>query len=339
MERIHSSHQSGRKKKKKNILKAIKEIEAAEKQNYSPATGEEMQMLREMSQQLSSKLGFDLIVPDRPQMPDPASKPLHTHRKNRHWIEWSATISIAAAIIAALFLIPQLTTHNEPIYRPSTEVLAEVTHQFHSGDKAKLVELPDGTHIYTNKSTTLSLRKGKFNAYTREIWLEEGEAFFEVAKDPSRPFIVHTPDGMSVKVLGTSFNICAYPQIEREVVSVATGKVMVSTQAQKPIYLTPNESATYQANTGELKGGNIDAQEAMAWRNGAIALHDASVDEVALRLAQIRGIELVNKNHSIANKRINAHYSAKIQTIDIARALAQVYGVQFTLKEDQLILY
>ena len=84
------------------------------------------------------------------------------------------------------------------------------------------IELADGSKIWLNADSKVQY-PALFNGSTREVYLN-GEAFFDIAKNPSKPFIIHLSNG-TVRVLGTSFNIKAYDNEPVVETSVATGKV------------------------------------------------------------------------------------------------------------------
>ncbi|TZF82517.1 hypothetical protein FW774_13480 [Pedobacter sp. BS3] len=88
---------------------------------------------------------------------------------------------------------------------------------------------------------------GRFNGNTREVYLT-GEAFFQVTHNPQKPFIAHT-DGLNTCVLGTSFNINAYPQLAQVRVSVATGKASVTANHKVLAMLAANQQVAYTKAT------------------------------------------------------------------------------------------
>jgi ferric-dicitrate binding protein FerR (iron transport regulator) len=101
--------------------------------------------------------------------------------------------------------------------------------------------LPDGTTVWLNAGSKLHY-ENDFNGATREVRLE-GEAFFDVVKQPDRPFIVHT-SGIDIRVLGTAFNVKSYPEDKTVETTLYRGLVQVSRQEdieKKPIELKPNE--------------------------------------------------------------------------------------------------
>ncbi len=110
------------------------------------------------------------------------------------------------------------------------------------------ISLTDGSKVWLNADSKIQFPK-VFTGNTREVYLS-GEAFFEVATNPSRPFIIHLANG-TVKVLGTSFNIRAYDNEKIIEASVATGKVAFipkygkSGKKQDTVFLTPDKKVRY----------------------------------------------------------------------------------------------
>lgn len=112
--------------------------------------------------------------------------------------------------------------------------------------------LPDGTTVWLNAGSQLFM-ENDFSGATREVRLE-GEAFFDVVKNPERPFIVHA-SGIDIKVLGTAFNVKAYPEDETVETTLLRGLVQVYDQKdtkKAPIELRPNQKLVLpkQAATG-----------------------------------------------------------------------------------------
>ena len=151
--------------------------------------------------------------------------------------------SVAASLIAIFFLSwsvyhKRSVAARPPRPAPSEEVLAK------AGTRTKLV-LPDGTQVWLNSNSKLRY-SNEFNAESREVGLE-GEAYFDVAKDMQRPFIVHT-SSLDIKVLGTSFTIKSYPQDETIEATLLKGTIEVSRKDNPNtarIILKPNEKLVF----------------------------------------------------------------------------------------------
>ncbi|MBX2840306.1 MAG: FecR domain-containing protein [Flammeovirgaceae bacterium] len=191
--------------------------------------------------------------------------------------------------------------------------------------KKSIITLGDGTKIKINGGTKLIVPE-RFGPDKRELFLE-GEAFFQVARDEKRPFTIYTGN-IATKVLGTSFNIKAYPQDERIQVAVASGKVSVAKetghQQENPIYLKPNQKVDYNKEYNSLKVGDFDVEEVFSWRDNIIRFKDASFDQVVDDLERWYGVEFqVKKNE------INGGYSGEYKNKSLENVLE---GVSFALK-------
>jgi transmembrane sensor len=148
----------------------------------------------------------------------------------------------AAATIAGILLLGWGTYHL--LQRPAQPSVAsqytgnEVIAR--PGARTKL-ELPDGTQVWLNSGSKLNYQRD-FNSRSREVVLE-GEAFFDVVKDPSHPFIVHA-SSIDIKVLGTSFTVKSYPQDETIETTLLRGMIEVTRQdnpSTPRVILKPNE--------------------------------------------------------------------------------------------------
>lgn len=125
--------------------------------------------------------------------------------------------------------------------------------------------LPDGSKLYLNSGTVLEF-PSRFCADERRVKVR-GEVYCEVAHNENKPFIVEVA-GMSVKVLGTIFNVKAYPD-EREIyTTLVSGSVNVETDKKKERKLLPGELATYSRETEQLVVEQTDVYEQTAWKDG-----------------------------------------------------------------------
>lgn len=174
------------------------------------------------------------------------------------------------AAVAAIFVVAMVGAyllHKHP--SASTELLTKAA--VNQNDK---IELEDGSIVYLNQHASLSFSK-KFDTNIREVTLE-GEAFFEIAKDATRPFIVHTIHS-DVEVLGTSFNINTIDN--QTEISVATGKVKVqSLHSNEASVLIPNQSVrvTHQ----KMETFDTTNQNYLAWKTGKFHFDKTTLQQV-----------------------------------------------------------
>ncbi|KJF41624.1 FecR family protein [Draconibacterium sediminis] len=140
----------------------------------------------------------------------------------------------------------------------------------------KEVFLADGTHVWLNAGSQLSF-PSDFTEKNREICLR-GEAYFEVTSSEKNPFLVKTGNH-TVKVTGTKFNICEYPEDKMIETTLVEGKVkIISGNFFKDLY--PGEQATFYTETAEVVIGEKDFDIYTAWREGRYEFRNESVDKV-----------------------------------------------------------
>lgn len=147
------------------------------------------------------------------------------------------------------------------------------------------VRLSDGSEIWLNSQTEVRF-PFKFGKGAREISIN-GEAYLEVAKDPQRPFLVHT-DNSTVRVLGTSFNVNAYDSGIVKV-SLVEGEVRLQTSVTET-NINPGYEAVYQNQKVSLR--KFDADVALAWRSGRLYFENATILEVTSILPRWFGVEV-----------------------------------------------
>lgn len=129
-----------------------------------------------------------------------------------------------------------------------------------------MLVLQDGTKVWMNSESELHYPV-HFPGNTRKVQLQ-GEAYFEVARDSARPFIVEVNKGFEVKVLGTHFNIKAYPTDDQAETTLLEGKIAISAPSlTESIILTPSQQMVIGKN-GENKVRQVNPENAIAWHNG-----------------------------------------------------------------------
>lgn len=138
------------------------------------------------------------------------------------------------------------------------------------------VTLPDGSTVMLNGNSSVSLSPG-FNQQKREVLLK-GTAFFQVARNPDKPFTVISGD-VSTTALGTSFYIHQSSNQAPTTVSLLTGKVRVEVAGQSPIHLVPYEQGVYHTKK-ELVKTTFDNNMLVNWTKGMVIFNNANWDQV-----------------------------------------------------------
>lgn len=156
------------------------------------------------------------------------------------------------------------------------------------GEKKQII-LSDGTKVILNAGSYLRY-PSSFAGEKQRVIEMNGEGFFEVKRDESKPFIVQTKDA-SVKVLGTSFNMKAYDSDEQISVSVQTGKVQVDV-SDAMTRLLPNEQLMYDRRNGEFHKRNEDVKRVTSWIKGGLYFNRTPIYSVIKELERIYDCEI-----------------------------------------------
>ena len=159
------------------------------------------------------------------------------------------------------------------------------------------ITLADGSRVTLNAASALTY-PAEFTGDLREVTLE-GEAYFEVAKNTGKPFIVHTPK-QRLEVLGTSFNIQAYSNETAVKTTVLTGSVRVSRGAdsgakQKSRILIPRQQSIVSDSETEIHVRTVDPESVIAWKNGLFNFHGLSIDESLKQVGRWYDVRILYK--------------------------------------------
>jgi ferric-dicitrate binding protein FerR (iron transport regulator) len=204
--------------------------------------------------QLTKKLG----IPNDASLPAAGSPEKLQHRGYFRLIMRYAAIFLVAfglSWLAHHFLFNETAT---PVIASEEQFqIIEVPY----GSKTRVV-LPDNSVVMLNSGSSLKYSNSNFNSSRRSVSLT-GEGFFSVTKNSSSPFYVITP-GIKVKVLGTTFNVKAYPDDDVEETTLVSGKVEIyarsdKSEMKKPIVLKPNQSALFLKSENNFQTVNSDS--------------------------------------------------------------------------------
>ncbi|HMI05640.1 MAG TPA: FecR domain-containing protein [Pedobacter sp.] len=193
----------------------------------------------------------------------------------------------------------------------------------------KKVQLPDSTTVWLNVGSKLGFYIPFGQADSREVMLEEGEAFFDVTPDADRPFIVRTGT-LSTRVLGTSFNVKAYAELDEMQVSVLTGRVEVS-QGDSLVLriLHHGDELTYSKATQTADIQQAATENSNGWMVGKTYLRQASFDELAVVLHHSHGIRLLAGSNAIAKQRYSIQLSRDVPIDNLIRVICEVHDNQY----------
>lgn len=205
-----------------------------------------------------------------------------------------------------------------------------------SGKRTKLI-LPDSSVIVLGSESRLHYPE-RFAGTTREVSLE-GEAFFEITKNPEKPFIIHTGE-IQTKVLGTSFKITAFKDRPLSV-SVATGKVRVDRfsgqQVESLAVLIPGQQVLYSQGKASTTGIEID--ELTEWKEGHLVHIGRPLKEIAEELERWYAVKITVANAKLAKMPMDINITANIPIDRVMNVLSVSGGFKYTITGNNIRIH
>lgn len=190
-------------------------------------------------------------------------------------LSFSTTVSLHRKFMyVAAILIPALLIISGALYFMQKENMIQVVAQ---NGEIKHIILPDNSEVWLNAGSSIQYPE-KFPADKRTVAMD-GEAYFSVQKDKARPFVVNV-NKLSMKVLGTTFNIKAYANEDRTVATLSSGKIEVQAPAHPAKVLEPDEQFVYNHKTGDIRIQKVPGNEVSSWKSGTLIFTDATIDEI-----------------------------------------------------------
>ncbi|QDH81313.1 DUF4974 domain-containing protein [Echinicola soli] len=207
--------------------------------------------------------------------------------------KWAAAISVFLVMGAMAYWLGQSTHPARP------EMLVKTTAY---GQKSTIT-LSDGSTVRLNSGSKLTYPK-EFGDSSRLVVLE-GEAFFDVVPDADRPFLIRSGE-LTTKVLGTSFNIHAFPEDDIQQVAVRTGtvQVYVADGDLEAITLAPGKVAHFVKETGNWKIETVDPEHIAYWARGYLYFDNEPLAEVLKELGRWYGVVIEVEDPAVLNCRI-----------------------------------
>ncbi|MEG1400870.1 FecR family protein [Bacteroides sp.] len=225
------------------------------------------------------------------------SKPI---RRTILKMEWLKMVGVVLLTLSINYFYQQ---YKESLYAQSMNIISVP-----AGQRANIT-LPDGSNVWLNARTTMQYANS-FNRNERVVILK-GEAYFDVAKDKKHPFIVQT-EKYDVEVLGTQFNVSAYPGEEEFETALIHGSVKINLQADpcKSIKLVPDQKAVLK--DGKLEITKLDDCDSYRWKEGLICFKDKSFLDMMKCFEQYYGVQIIVNN----KEALKYYYTGKFRQAD-----------------------
>ncbi len=262
------------------------------------------------------------------------SPPVKTKRTS----EYAWMVAAGVAIVLLTFLGGYYTNEFSPGSKEPVAKVFEnnsyITKSTESGQKLSF-HLSDGTHVKLNSNSLLHFLPS-YGAEKREVWLE-GEAFFEVAENANKPFIVNS-NQISTIALGTSFTVRAFNP-EKNEVFLLTGivNVKLNENPTKQQVLNPLEKVSYNIEKLAFELRHFDKDLETAWKDGTLVFNQSPYEEVIKKLETWYGIEI----HVLGKVPMGLHSSARFENDylhDVMKSLGYSWGFEYRVKDKENIV-
>jgi ferric-dicitrate binding protein FerR (iron transport regulator) len=254
----------------------------------------------------------------------PAIIPQRKTRVIPLWLRAASWAAVVAGIIISLFLLIKPAKHAGPAYTTVTT----------KNGQRSVVTIQDGTRLTLNAGTTLHV----YDDFSteRRVDLVDGEVFFEVHRDEHRPFSIHS-NGLTISVLGTSFDVSAYTGLKMISVGVVSGKVSVKRDTTTLDVLTKTRQLNYNTETHTYTTG-ITSASLLAWREGRVELNDLSFAEMAVVMKKNFGIDVGTHDSRIEQTKYTTELSASMTAGEAMEVLAAIHQLTIEKIDDHTYL-
>jgi len=243
--------------------------------------------------------------------------------------------------VAAMFILPLLTAAGMYFYMSRNEASkAPLVVAVERGQKANIT-LPDGSKVWLNSQSKLTY-SSDFNIKKRELQLD-GEAYFEVAHNPQKPFVVRSND-MAVEALGTTFGVKAYDEDKLISSILMQGKVRVTTPDGAAILL-PNDRIMYDKTKRRKALSKVtNATDFTGWIHNELRFENESLGDIAKTIQRIYNVEVVFASEKLKNQRFtgtinNNSLESVLNIISLTSPVSfQINNQQVTLSENEKLM-
>ncbi|WP_422080762.1 FecR family protein [Ulvibacterium sp.] len=195
------------------------------------------------------------------------------------------------------------------------------------------VVLSDGTTVFMNSGTELKYPVVFLEKGNREVFVQ-GEAYFDVTSNNGRPFVVNA-EGLNVEVLGTEFNVMAYPEDGMTDVILVEGSVGLTIEdtAQENVVLSPGEKGILDKNANTIATQKVNTNIYTAWRTGELVFRRMPFENLIKKLERHFNVSIVIENEALKQEVFSASFNN--ETIEaVLGFLNESYNIDYTIAEN-----
>jgi ferric-dicitrate binding protein FerR (iron transport regulator) len=239
----------------------------------------------------------------------------------------------AKYLVAAMLLLVAcsiwLMQTSRPV-RDRTMALSSLTKKETNRSESKYLLLADSTQVWLNAASSLQF-PDQFDPAKREVFLT-GEAFFDVKHTDRIPFVIHTGK-ISTTVLGTAFNIKAYPDQKNITISVSKGKVRVTGTNGWATTLSKGQQIKVKDDGMQAMEKTIPAEKVASWQQGNLVYDDEVLGDIIADMQRIYNVNIEVNDGSIGDLKISTSFKREIGIEQALQVLCRLTDTQLTQSE------
>ena len=200
--------------------------------------------------------------------------------------------------------------------------------------KRTSLTLSDGTRLWLN-SGSRAIFPVVFTKQKREIFIE-GEAYLEVAHDAFKPFFVVT-DNVHLRVLGTTFNVSAYPDDQSTSVVLVEGSVEATVDSKK-VLMKPNQLLTYEKRSAATALNTTDVLPYISWKDGWLYCEKETLETIATKLSRYYNVRIEFKDAETREMSLTGKLDLKTECSEIFKAISSTFPISTDVKDDVIVI-
>ena len=246
--------------------------------------------------------------------------------------------------LAAIWLLPLIMLSSSVYFywqaNIAKDAVADVLliEHFVPAGKREQIILPDSSRVWLNSGSVL-IYPSTFIGQTRDVYLS-GEGYFEVEKNTEQPFIVKART-LNVEVLGTRFNILAYPEVKQIATTLEEGSVRVCLQDndKKVYHLVPDEQLVYNIDSGIADIKQVVSADYSDWREGGLLFDNYSFSDIIRILQRTYGVNVHLQTSVYNNNKITVHFNKNESLENIFMLLKELIpGLEYQIDNKDIFL-
>ncbi len=247
---------------------------------------------------------------------------------NSRFVKLAAAAGVAMVFISSFYFLLKKSAAKQQIS------IAAKTKPEHKQNR--VIFLADGSSVILSGESKLKYPSTFEGLKTREVYLE-GQAFFDIKHISSKPFIVHTGN-LETKVLGTAFNIKAFPNEDNITVTVKRGRVSVNDQNKVLGIITPNEQITYAKSKIKSSIQTVKNDNYLTWKQEDLLIDNLTISGAAKLLEDRYNVKIIIDNPEVELLRFTSTFSKNEPLDEVLSSICLFNGLGYTYNKEKSIV-